>query len=136
MFRQNVQRAGDYRKPVAPEMSLSHSGLTFLHQHGERSDLSMSITLTNSGGGTFDWRVTHSIRGLSVTPSAGTFTGPTELTVSLDPSAYEDQGWVDMGDIMVVAEVDGSAVDGSPQQIPISFYSGLLFSTYLPMLNR
>jgi hypothetical protein len=138
MFHHDVARTGLTEQP--PKLG-DLNGLVFLHQSGNTGTVvyTRSVKLKNNGGKIFNWRATHSIPQLKVSPSSGTVQRSETITFMLTISPFGTgllTGWNNLGNITIAATYDGDAIEGSPQVIPVRLYIGDVFQTYLPIVRK
>lgn len=138
MFHHDVARTG--LTEYDPKLG-GVNELVFMHQYGNTSTdvYTRSIKLKNVGGKTFNWRASHSIPQLVVTPSSGTVQRSQNVSVTLTISPSGSgllPGWHNLGNITIDATYDGGAIEGSPLVIPVRVYIGDITRVYLPVISK
>ncbi len=114
--------------------------IRFFHQQGTGNITSLTTTIRNTGGESFDWSIDTSGTGSHVTPSPASGTldpgGTQSVLLTVDTSGYAQDQWHNLG-TMTVAAVSGSTnAVNSPHTIPVQLYVGDIFQVYLPTITR
>jgi len=91
----------------APEISLNRTRLNFAVIMGKTGTGGQSVSITDSGGGTWNWNAGVSDSWIQVTPSSGV--GDAKVNVSIDAAGFTNAGEY-LGSINII---DANA--GSPQ---------------------
>jgi predicted phage tail protein len=68
--------------PVPPAIGLSPTSLSFTAQQGSGNPAAQTVTVSNTGGGSLNWSVSHDATWLSHTPNTGT--GPGTVTIGVN----------------------------------------------------
>jgi len=68
--------------PVPPAIGTSPTNLSFTAQQGGGDPTAQTVTISNTGGGTLSWSVSHDATWLSHTPNTGTGTGTVTISVT------------------------------------------------------
>ncbi|MBX9659750.1 MAG: choice-of-anchor D domain-containing protein [Nitrospiraceae bacterium] len=68
--------------PVPPAIGLSPTSLSFTAQQGSSNPTAQSVTISNTGGGTLGWSVSHDATWLGHTPNTGTGAGTVTISVT------------------------------------------------------
>jgi len=97
---------------LPPAISLSPTQLQFSYTTGGTSPATQTVTVANSGGGTFAWSATSSASWLTVSPSSGVGSGP--LTLGINTAGLTAQTY--NGTITVNA----AGATNSPQKISVT----------------
>lgn len=96
----------------APVLSVTPGSLSFTGQAGVANPASQSMSVTNSGGGTFPWTASSNASWLSVTPASGT--APSTVSVSVNISGLV--AGIDDGTVTITS----TGASGSPKSIPVT----------------
>ena len=67
--------------PVPPAIGVSPTSLSFTAQQGGSNPAAQAVTISNTGGGTLTWSVSHDATWLWHTPGKGTGTGTVTISV-------------------------------------------------------
>jgi hypothetical protein len=67
--------------PVPPAIGTSPTSLSFTAQEGGSNPVAQALTISNTGGGTLSWSVSHDATWLWHTPGTGTGTGTVTISV-------------------------------------------------------
>ena len=81
--------------PVPPAIGASPPSLSFTANQGGGNPAAKTLTISNTGGGTLNWSVSHDATWLSHTPGTGTGTGTVTISVttgSLTAGTYSGAG--------------------------------------------
>ena len=133
MFRHDVLRTG--KLPFSPRLSFPDE-LRLFHQQGSPGSFETTVALLrNPGEGGFDWTISESIAGLSVTPASGTVLTETSVQISVSVGG-RPAGWTNLGNLTVSGTSGGSAVQDSPQTVPVWLFIGDVARVYLPVTLR
>ena len=68
--------------PVPPAIGMSPTSLSFTAQQGGGDPTAQTLTISNTGGGTLSWSVSHDATWLLHTPGTGTGTGTVTISVT------------------------------------------------------
>ncbi|MEQ1844163.1 MAG: choice-of-anchor D domain-containing protein [Nitrospira sp.] len=68
--------------PAPPAIGLSPASLSFTAQQGGGNPTAQNVTLSNTGGGTLGWNVSHDATWLGHNPGTGTGTGTITISVT------------------------------------------------------
>ena len=68
--------------PVPSAMRISPPSLSFTAQQGSSNPAAQTLAISNTGGGTLPWSVSHDATWLSHTPGTGTGTGTVTISVT------------------------------------------------------
>jgi glucose/arabinose dehydrogenase/PKD repeat protein len=98
--------------PPPPSLAVSPASLSFTATSGSGNPASKTLSVTNSGGGSLSFTASDDAPWLSVTPGSGS--APATLTAAVNISGLAP------GDHTATITVDGSGVNGSPKQIPVT----------------
>ena len=66
---------------ATPAIRVSPASLSFTAQQGSSNPATQTLTISNTGGGTLNWSVSHDATWLSHTPGTGTGTGTVTISV-------------------------------------------------------
>jgi N,N-dimethylformamidase beta subunit-like protein/uncharacterized protein DUF4082/concanavalin A-like lectin/glucanase superfamily protein/fibronectin type III domain protein/Big-like domain-containing protein/BACON domain-containing protein len=98
--------------PTPPALSASPTSLAFNATQGGADPAAQTINVSNTGGGTLSWTAGDDASWLSVSPTSGTNNGTVTVTPSISGLAA--------GTYTASVTIDGGAVSGSPQTIPVT----------------
>jgi hypothetical protein len=138
MFHRDVARTGLY--PLPPKMVFP-SEIRLFHQYGSGDTEMRDVQVQNTGGGEFDWSITHSIARLRTIPPVGMVIDSTPVqfvvtTTNLVTDTLVLPVWHELGTVTITGTVNGRAVDGSPIHSKVYIYVGDVFRAYLPFSLR
>jgi hypothetical protein len=68
--------------PVPPAIGMSPTSLSFTAQQGGGNPAAQTLNVSNTGGGTLNWNVSHDATWLSHTPNTGTGAGTVTISVT------------------------------------------------------
>lgn len=68
--------------PVPPAIGVSPTSLSFTAQEGDTNPAAQTLTISNTGGGTLSWSVSHDATWLSHTPGTGIGNGTVTISVT------------------------------------------------------
>ncbi|MBU6434237.1 MAG: Ig-like domain-containing protein [Nitrospirae bacterium] len=68
--------------PVPPAIGVSPTSLSFTAQQGGANPAAQTLTISNTGGGTLSWSVSHDATWLGHIPNTGTGTGTVTISVT------------------------------------------------------
>ncbi|MFQ5435776.1 MAG: FG-GAP repeat domain-containing protein [Anaerolineae bacterium] len=136
MFHQNVARTGQVPNP--PKLT-TLSNISILHQGGSMMLPAATghLRLTNEGGGSFDWTITHAISALQspTNDASGTAEEAATIPLTIDATGL-GSGTNNLGNITVSARSNGDHIEGSPQTIKLFVYVGDISKVYVPLILR
>jgi hypothetical protein len=95
-----------------------------------------TVTLQNLGGCSFNWRVSHTIPKLQVSPASGTASTQATFQLRLDTTGYPQNRWHHVGNLTISALSSGQPVINSPKTVPLWLYTGQLKTFYFPIIGR
>ncbi len=135
MFHRDPQHTGYYPQP--PRLSVSPASLYVLHQYGSGDTETAYLWLRNIGDGMFHWAVSNQPSGVTVSPSSGIifYTSTLPATVTVSTAGYLT-GTYSLGNLVITATGDGSPVQNSPFNVPVTLYVGQVHRAYLPIVLR
>jgi uncharacterized protein (TIGR03437 family) len=95
-----------------PAIALSNHQLQFSSLAGGANPPALSVTISNSGGGTLNWTARPSVAWLSVTPASGT--GPSKVNIAASP------GGMTPGQYSAAIQIAAAGASNSPQTISVT----------------
>jgi Concanavalin A-like lectin/glucanases superfamily/Viral BACON domain len=98
--------------PAPPSLSVTPTSLSFSATQGGSSPAGKSLTIANTGGGSMSWTASDDAAWLSVSPASGTNNGTVTVTADVTGLAA--------GTYNANVTIDGGAITGSPQTIPVT----------------
>jgi len=98
--------------PTPPKISLSKNKLNFGAQAGGLKTQSLSVMISNAGGGTLNWTAAPKISWITATPASGTGTGT--ISIGVNPSGLSS------GTYTGTATVAAAGATNSPQTITVN----------------
>lgn len=132
MARHDSLRTGVLLRPAALSVP---SSLLLMHQNGPGipSTERVLTTVKNTGEVPFNWSITSTPPGVTVSPMSGR--SDQVITVTVNTSFIPD-GINSLGRIAIGATADYGTVANAPASIQISLYVGTVYRTYLPLILR
>lgn len=114
-------------QPTAPILSNPTTGLKFAGVIGQPSPVAQAMTITNSGGGTLNWKATvaTAVGGnwLTVAPATGSLTTQQSASITVTATLLGSliPGTYNATITLTGTDSAGHAAAGTPQTIPIAF---------------
>ena len=114
--------------------------IRFFHQQGTGNIASLTISIHNTGGESFDWSIDTSGTGgiIISSPLSGTLpaNGTQSVILTVDTSSYALDQWHNLGSITIMAISEGIDATNSPQTPSVKLYVGDISHIYLPNIVR
>lgn len=135
MFHHDIARTGLHPAPPSPPRLEFPDTIRMFHQYGSGETETRSATVENSGDGSFDWSITHSITRLQVIPSSGTVADVASVQLVVTTTGLLT-GWHTLGTLTATGIVSGTPVDNSPIGSTLYLYVGDVSQVYLPLVMK
>ena len=133
MFRYNAARTGH---PILPTVSVAPTALFGLHEIGDSSDPDFMFQIQGQAESPISWSGSAPA-AIDLTPGNGVINNN-----SVNVNASVERGSLNPGDnnvgnITIAADVDGTAVIGSPKTVPVTIrLVNEIYNAHLPMLHK
>lgn len=95
-----------------PAIGVSPTSLTFTATQGGANPTVQALTISNAGGGTFNWAVSDNVAWLSATPTSGTGAGSSSLSVSIAGLAA--------GTYSGTVTITSTGASNTPRTVPVT----------------
>lgn len=135
MFHHDIAHTGLYPVPPRPPRLEFPDTIRIFHQYGSGETETGSVAVQNSGDGSFDWSITHSITNLQVIPSRGVVTDVASVQLVVDATGFLT-GWHTLGTLVASGIVGNDTVDNSPVESMLYLYVGDVSRVYVPLILR
>lgn len=135
MFHHDVARTGLYTPSMTPRLG-APAEIRMAHSQDAGPIQTQTVTLQNLGGCSFNWRVSHTIPKLQVSPASGTASTQATFQLRLDTTGYPQNRWHHVGNLTISALSSGQPVINSPKTVALWLYTGQLKTFYFPIIGR
>jgi hypothetical protein len=136
MFHHDAAHTGTI--PPLPHQVINPNSVLALHDIDDNNDQHVTVQISNSGGGAFNWTATTPITsGLTILPASGTVATETIAIITIPTGAYGTEGTYNLGNIVFTAtSVGGGAIVNGAVSVPVQLRVAQLSNTFLPMVLR